>query len=68
MTLFNERNKEAVDAWLSDPTFRGIVEKDLGAPISVKVDWNKSHIEFTGPNGGKRLQIQDILDAITVRH
>ena len=66
--LFSEANKAKVDAWLNDPTFQGVVEKDLGPPIKVKVLWEKGTIEFRGSREGSELQIQDILSAYGAQH
>jgi hypothetical protein len=67
---FTKAQHDKVHAFLDLMRESGMVEKDLGAPVTVRVDWgyqndlNKPHVLFSGRLGlQKAIPIEDILKA-----
>lgn len=66
---FTKWQYQTVHAFLEELRDSGQVEKDLGAPIKVEVNWadasgaEKAHIYFEGSRAHKIIMIKDILEA-----
>ncbi len=66
---FTEWQYNTVHAFLEQMRTSGEVEKELGAPIKVSIDWSaqneekKPHVAFEGKNAHKIIALKDILEA-----
>lgn len=66
---FTKLQHETVNDFLQFMREGGMVEKDLGTPVTVVVDWGhendekKPHVLFKGPYGQKVIPIKDIIEA-----
>lgn len=68
LVIYNAKNKAVVDAWLANPMLREIVEKEVGTPVKVTVEWEKGFVLIRGPLSGRKIPIQDILNGPRTVH
>jgi hypothetical protein len=63
MKLYSKENKRIVDSFFADQDFRKHIEREIGPPVKMTVNWDKNSILVQGSFAGRELKISDILDA-----
>jgi hypothetical protein len=69
---FTKWQYDTVHAFLNNIRESGKVEEELGAPITVEVDWSHEnmermpHVYLQGKDGYKTIPLKDILEAAAV--